>query len=156
VGDPHGLQLDVSIEADSLKDVGREVLIGVVAEPPPEVREVEVRVRKGTEVTEYAAFAAAVPDPVSCPFGHLRLTDGDRLSAPAMDVSGRDPGGQLVADGDEVTEGVLEPPFGLVPGFDGRDHVQDRRASRRLGRDGPLWRRQREPGEAERLERRAE
>ena len=34
VGNPHGLQLDVSVEADSLKDVGRKVLVGVVAESP--------------------------------------------------------------------------------------------------------------------------
>ena len=127
-----------------------------MAEPPPEVGEVEVRVRKGTEVTEYAAFAAAVPDPVSCPLGHLRLADGDRLSAPATDVSGWDPGGQLVADGDEVVEGVLEPPPGFVPSRDSRDHVQDRRAGRRLRGDRLLWRRQREPGKTERLERRAE
>jgi hypothetical protein len=40
-----------------------------------------------------------------------------------MDVGGRDPGGQLVADRDEVTVSFLEPPFGLGPGLDGRDHV---------------------------------
>ena len=127
-----------------------------MTEPAFKVAEVEVSVWRGMEVAKDAALRPTVPHSVTRPLRGLGLTDGNGLAATAVDVRWGDPGRQLVSDGREVVERVLEPLLGLSPGFLGRDHVEDGGADRRMGRGWPLLRRPREPREAERRRRRAE
>ena len=153
---PHGLQLDIGVESDPFEDIGCQILVWIVTESALEVGEVEVGVWSGVEVAEHAAFAPAVPHSVARPLGRLGLADGDGLAAGTMDVCRGNPGGELVSNGGEVCERVLEPSFSLNPGLLGRNHVEDGRAGWRVRSGRLLQRRPRKPGKAERSRRRTE
>ena len=77
----HRLQLDVGVEPGAFEQVGHEVLVRVVSEPTPQVRQVEVRVDGRTEVEQFAAGTTAVPDAPTRPRVELELTDGECAGA---------------------------------------------------------------------------
>ena len=80
MGYPDGLQLDIGVESDAFKDVGRQVLVRVTAEPAFEIAEVEVGVRCGVEVAENAALMPTVS----------RLAPPSRRASPPETLSSRE------------------------------------------------------------------